>query len=56
MGLTAVSGGVFAIIAGASVICAGSSLCLSPIKKRIIGEHLTHKELKQEFLFGATVV
>lgn len=55
VGLTALTGGALAIVAGASVVCAGSSMILSPIKKRIIGEHLTQKDLKQEFIFGAAI-
>lgn len=55
VGLTALTGGAFAIVAGASLICAGASLAISPVKKRIVGERLTKKELKEELMFGAAI-
>lgn len=49
------TGGVFAIVAGAAMIGAGSSLMLSPFKKKLTGECITNKDIRQEIVFGGVI-
>lgn len=55
IGLTILTGGLFTIVAGAAIIGAGSSLIISPIKKRFTGEAITNKDIRQEIVFGGVV-
>lgn len=55
VGLTVATGGILTIIAGAAIIGAGSSLILSPLKKRLTGEAITQKDIRQEIVFGSIV-
>ncbi|KAG5668785.1 hypothetical protein PVAND_016711 [Polypedilum vanderplanki] len=55
IGLTVATGGLFAIIAGASIVGAGSSLILSPIQKQITGECMTASETIKDIALSATI-
>lgn len=49
------TGGLAAIVAGAAIVGAGSSLVLSPVQKHLSGECVTVKESAKEVALGATI-
>lgn len=53
--LTFISGGFAAIIGGAAMIGAGSSLVMNPIQKQIFGECMTLADTLTDTAFGLTV-
>lgn len=53
--LTMMTGGVFAVVAGASLIGAGSSLIMNPVQKKITGERMTLKDTAQDIALGGTI-
>lgn len=53
--LTVMTGGLFAIIGGAALVGAGSSMVMNPIQKKITGECMTLKDTAQDVLLGGTI-
>lgn len=53
--LTVMTGGLAALIGGAALIGAGSSLVMSPIQKQITGESMSLTETAQDIALGATI-
>lgn len=53
--MTVMTGGLFAIISGAALIGAGSSLVMTPIQKNIAGECMTLKDSATDVALGATI-
>lgn len=53
--LTIMTGGLAAIIGGAALVGAGSSLVMTPIQKQITGESMTLTETAQDIALGATI-
>lgn len=53
--LTVMTGGLFAIIGGAALVGAGSSMVMNPIQKKISGECMTMKDTTQDILLGGTI-
>lgn len=53
--LTVLTGGIFAIVGGAALLGAGSSMVMTPIKKQTSGEQMTVKDTAKEVALGATI-
>jgi hypothetical protein len=53
--LTVMTGGLFAIVSGAALVGAGSSLVMNPIQKQITGECMTLSDTAQDIALGATI-
>lgn len=49
------TGGLFAVVGGAALIGAGSSLMINPIQKKIGGERMTLIDTAKETLLGASI-
>lgn len=49
------TGGLFAVVGGAALIGAGSSLMINPIQKKIGGERMTLMDTAKETLLGASI-
>lgn len=53
--LTVMTGGLFAIVSGAAIVGAGSSMVMTPIQKAISGECMTLKDSATDVALGATI-
>jgi hypothetical protein len=53
--LTIMTGGWFGVIAGASMIGAGSTLVMNPFQRKITGERMTARDTVQDVALGATI-
>lgn len=53
--LTVTNDGLFAIIGGAALVGAGSSMIMNPIQKKISGECMTMKDTVQDILLCGTI-
>lgn len=53
--LTVMTGGLFAIVSGAALVGAGSSMVMNPIQKTITGECMTLKDSATDIALGATI-
>lgn len=53
--LTMMTGGLFAIVSGAALVGAGSSMVMNPIQKKICGECMTVSDTAQDIALGATI-
>lgn len=53
--LTILTGGLFGIIGGPALIKAGSTLVMSPIKKKVEGERMTMQDTAKNIALGALI-
>jgi hypothetical protein len=53
--LTMLTSGVIAVVGGAAMIGAGSSLVMNPIQKKIAGERMTFEDSLKDVALGATI-
>lgn len=53
--LTVMTGGLFAVISGAALVGAGSSMIMNPIQKQLTGECMTMSDTAQDIALGATI-
>jgi hypothetical protein len=53
--LTMLTSGVIAVVGGAAMIGAGSSLVMNPIQKKISGERMTFEDSLKDAAMGATI-
>lgn len=53
--LTVMTGGIIAIISGAALVGAGSSMIMNPIQKQISGECMTLKDTAQDIVLGGGI-
>jgi hypothetical protein len=53
--LTMLTSGVIAVVGGAAMIGAGSSLVMNPLQKKIAGERMTLEDSLRDVALGATI-
>lgn len=53
--LTIMTGGLFAVVSGAAIVGAGSSMIMNPIQKAISGERMSLKDSATDIALGATI-